>query len=181
LSGIDIPIITPGDSIDGIALGVNEYEKAALGFLALKELMGDDPFKQALHEFMARWNGKRPTPWDMFNTFNDVSDQELNWFFERWFFEPNYIDLAVSDVQKTDGGYLLQVENRGGKPIPFDVAVTYADGTQASFRQNPALWQNSPDSATIALGTDQDITKLVLDGGIFLDITDPDNTWEPAQ
>jgi aminopeptidase N len=178
---VDIPIITPSDALYGNVIGRNNYEKAALGFLALKELMGDAPFKESLHEFIARWQGKHPIPWDMFNTFNAVSGQDLNWFFERWFFEPNYIDLAVADVQKTDGGYLLQVENRGGKPIPFDVAVTYADGTQASFRQNPALWQNSPDSATIALGTTQDIAKLVLDGGIFLDITDPDNTWEPAQ
>ena len=66
-------------------------------------------------------------------------------------------------------------------PIPFDVTVTYADGTQGSFRQNPALWQNSPHAATIALGTTQDITKLLLDGGIFMDATPANNTWEPAK
>ena len=66
-------------------------------------------------------------------------------------------------------------------PIPFDVKVTYADGTQGSFRQNPALWQNSPHAATIALGTTQEITKLLLDGGIFMDATPPNNTWEPAK
>jgi hypothetical protein len=60
-NGADIPIITPGDSVSGIALAINEYEKSALGYLALKELMGDGPFKAALHEFMARWNGKHPT------------------------------------------------------------------------------------------------------------------------
>jgi hypothetical protein len=75
----------------------------------------------------------------------------------------------------------VQVDNPGGKPIPFDVTVTYADGTQGSFRQNPALWQDSPQAATIALGTEQEITKLVLDGGIFMDVTPPDNTWEAAQ
>lgn len=180
-SGSDIPIITPGDSADGIALAVNEYGKSALGFLALKELMGDGLFKGALHEFIARWNGKHPLPWDMFNTFNDASGQDFNWFFERWYFEPNYIDLAVAGVQKTDGGYIVQVDNPGGKPIPFDVMVTYADGTQGSFRQNPALWQNSPHAATISLAAGQDVTKLVLDGGIFMDVTPADNTWEAAQ
>jgi hypothetical protein len=180
-SGLDIPIITPSDALYGNVIGRNNYEKAALGFLALKELMGDDPFKEALHEFIARWNGKRPIPWDMFNTFNDASGQDLNWFFERWFFESNYIDLAVADVQKTDGGYLLQVENAGGMPIPFDVTVTYADGTQGTFRQNPALWQASPQAATIALGTNQDVTQLVLDGGIFMDVAPANNTWVAAQ
>ena len=176
-NGLDIPIITPSDSLSGNVIGRNNYEKSALGYLALKELIGDAPFKAALHEFIARWNGKHPIPWDMFNTFNDVTGQDLNWFFDRWFFEPNYIDLAVGDVQKTDGGYIVQVANPGGMPIPFDVTVTYADGTQGSFRQNPALWQNSPHAATIALATDQEMTKLVLDGGIFMDATPPDNTW----
>jgi hypothetical protein len=180
-SGADIPIITPGDSLAGIAISLNNYPKAALGYLALKELIGDAPFKQGLHEFIARWNGKHPIPWDMFNTFNAATGQDLNWFFNRWFFEPNYIDLAVADVQKTEGGYIVEVANHGGMPIPFDVTVTYADGTQGSFRQNPALWQNSPHAATIALGTTQDITRLVLDGGIFMDATPPDNTWEPAK
>ena len=179
--GIDTPIMTPGDSVVGVALAMNEYEKAALGYLTLKELMGDAPFKQALHEFMARWNGKHPLPWDMFNTFNAASGQDLNWFFKRWFFEPNYIDLAVEGVEKTDGGYIVKVDNPGGMPIPFDVTVTYADGTEGSFHQNPALWQNSPHAATIALATNQEITKLVLDGGIFMDVTPPDNTWEPAK
>jgi hypothetical protein len=180
-TGVDIPIITPSDALYGDVIGRNNYEKAALGFLALKELMGDGPFKEALHEFMARWHGKRPIPWDMFNTFHDASGQDLNWFFERWFFEPNYIDLTVAGVQKTDGGYLIQVANPGGMPTPFDVTVTYADGTEGSFRQNPALWQHSPQAATIALGTDQDVAKLVLDGGIFMDVYPQDNTWEAAQ
>ncbi|MFN8464479.1 MAG: M1 family metallopeptidase [Caldilineaceae bacterium] len=180
LNGIDIPIITPSDALSGASVGINNYEKAALGYLALKDMIGDATFKQALHEFIARWHGKHPIPWDMFNTFNAATGQDLNWFFNRWFFEPNYIDLAVAGVEKTDGGYIVKVDNPGGMPIPFDVKVTYADGTEGSFRQNPALWQNSPHAATIALGTTQDITKLVLDGGIFMDVTPPDNTWEPA-
>ena len=74
----DLPIITPHDTLFGagsVAFGLNPYGKAALGYLALKELMGDVAFKAALHEFMARWNGKHPLPWDMFNTFNDASGQ----------------------------------------------------------------------------------------------------------
>jgi hypothetical protein len=128
-----------------------------------------------------RWNGKHPLPWGMFNTFNAASGQDLNWFFERWFYEPNYIDLAMGGVEKTDGGYIVKVDNPGGMPISFDVKVTYAGGTEGSFRQNPALWQNPPHAATIALAANQEITKLVLDGGIFMDVTPPDNTWQPAK
>ena len=74
LSSYDLPIITPHDALFGQSpvFGFNQYGKAALGYLALKDLMGDAAFRTALHTFMARWNGKRPLPWDMFNSFNDA-------------------------------------------------------------------------------------------------------------
>src|SRR3569623_211910 len=37
----DLPIITPGDILAGNGLGNNEYGKAALGYLAAKDLLGD--------------------------------------------------------------------------------------------------------------------------------------------
>ncbi len=176
----DLPIITPHDSLFGAgsaAVGLNPYGKAALGYLALKELMGDVAFKQVLHEFMARWNGKHPLPWDMFNTFNDASGQNYNWFFNNWFFSYNYLDLAVKSVQPTNSGYTLQVENVGGMAMPFDVQVVYADGSKASFRQNPRIWKDSPQMATIQIRSTQKLKSLTLDGGIFMDLNPADNTW----
>lgn len=179
--GNDIPIITPHDTLFGqgsFAFADNPYGKPALGYLALKELMGDVAFKQALHEFMARWNGKHPLPWDMFNTFNDASGQNYNWFFNNWFFSYNYLDLAVKSVQPTNDGYILQVENVGGMAMPFDVNVVYADGSKASFRQNPRIWQNTPQTAIIAIKSTQKLKSLTLDGGIFMDFNPADNTWK---
>jgi len=177
----DLPIITPHDTLFGggsVAFSINPYGKAALGYLALKDLMGDVAFKQSLHEFMARWNGKHPLPWDMFNTFNDASDQNYNWFFNNWFFSYNYLDLAVKSVQPIEGGYTLQVENLGGMAMPFDVNVVYADGSKASFRQNPRIWQETPQTATIQINSPKKLKSLTLDGGIFMDFNPADNTWK---
>ena len=45
----EIPIVTPGDNITGSnGLGNNEYGKASLGYLAMKDLLGDDLFKKCL-------------------------------------------------------------------------------------------------------------------------------------
>lgn len=87
LSGMDLPIITPHDSLWGQTpvFGLNQYGKAALGYLALKDLMGDAAFRSALHLFMSRWQGKRPLPWDMFNSFNDAGFGNHDWFFRNWF------------------------------------------------------------------------------------------------
>ena len=85
-----MPIITPGDAMTGSGFGNNMYGKAALGYLALKDLLGDALFKKCLHAYMNRWNGKHPLPWDFFNTFNNVSGKNLDWFWNNWFFSTDY-------------------------------------------------------------------------------------------
>ncbi|HEX2640562.1 MAG TPA: M1 family metallopeptidase, partial [Pyrinomonadaceae bacterium] len=66
----DLPIITPADAMAGSGYRNNEYGKAALGYIALKDLLGDAEFTRVLHKFMADWHGKHTLPWDMFNSFN---------------------------------------------------------------------------------------------------------------
>ena len=175
--GADIPIIMPADTLRGQPVGRDGYDKAAVAYLALKELMGDEAFGEALHEFITRWNGKRPLPWDMFATFNDVSDEDLNWFFKNWFFSQNYIDLAVGEVEQVDGGYTVQVINTGGFAMPFDVKVEFADGTQQILHQNPGIWKDSAESITLKIESDKELRSVTLDGGIFVDNTPGDNTW----
>lgn len=175
--GEEIPIIVPADATRGMVTGQDGYVKPALAYLALKEYMGDEAFKTSLHAFIDRWHGKRPLPWDMFNTFNDTSDQDLNWFFRNWFFESNYLDIALGDVQAVDGGYAIQVQNVGGAAIPFDVKVVYADDSEESFRQGPGVWQDSPAETTVTITTDKELKSVTLDGGIFVDGNVADNTW----
>ncbi|MBK7500534.1 MAG: hypothetical protein IPI19_15975 [Ignavibacteriales bacterium] len=63
------------------------YYKPALAFEMLKSALGDELFKECLKEFILRWNGKHPTPWDMFYTFEDVTKQDLKWFWNPMVFE----------------------------------------------------------------------------------------------
>lgn len=179
LPGFDwgIPVILPADSLRGDIVGRNAYEKPALAYLALKEMLGDEAFKRSLHEFMGRWNGKYPLPWDMFNTFNDTADEDLTWFFHNWFYTTNHLDLAIKGVERSDGGYTVQVQNVGGFAIPFDVVATYADGTSESFRQSPVIWRDTPELATVAITSAKELQSVTLAGGIFVDPTPPNNTW----
>ena len=176
-SGVEIPIITPADSMRGYVTGYNAYEKSALGYLGLWDLMGEEAFREALHEFIDRWHGKHPLPWDMFNTFNDVSESDLTWYLQRWFFEPNYIDLRLESIEETDGGYVVQIANIGGMPIPFDVTASFADGSMESQHLTPAVWKDSPDATTVMIETDQEIDYVILDNGIFVDASKDNNGW----
>ena len=99
----------------GVGLGSNEYGKASLGYLAMKDLLGDAMFKKCLQAYIARWHGKHPTPWDFFYTFNDVSGQNLNWFWTDWYFKNSYVDLAARSRQLGR----IQAERRR-EPFPRD-------------------------------------------------------------
>jgi Peptidase family M1 domain len=173
----DLPIITPGDSATGEGFGNNQYGKAALGYLAIKDMLGDAEFKKCLHEFMNRWNGKHPTPWDMFNTFNNVSKKNMNWFFNNWFMSNGYIDLKLAKAEPTKTMYVLQVENVGGFAAPFDVKVVYQDGSKAAFHQTSNVWSENQKVANISFVAGKPIKSITLDGGIFMDANPADNVW----
>ena len=174
----DIPIITPGDAMVGTGFSNNEYGRAALGYLALKELLGDAEFKRALHEFISRWNGKHPVPWDMFNSFNDATGKNLNWFFNSWFFSNGYIDHALAGVNQTGAGAEVTIRNIGGFPAPVDLIVTYEDGSTETLHQTPAIWQPNLKEARVNVKSQKRIKSLALNGGIWMDASLADNKWE---
>ncbi len=174
----DMPIINPVNVLNGGGLGNNEYGKPSLGYFAVMELLGEAEFKKCLHAYMSRWNGKHPIPWDFFYTFNDVSGKNLNWFWNNWFFSNNYIDLGISQVNKQKGGYAVSIKNTGGMAAPVNVLVTYEDGTSATLHQTPAIWENNRQEAVVTIDTKKKVTAVTLDGGIFMDADESDNSWK---
>lgn len=176
--GADIPIMTPEDSMTGSAYGNNKYGRAALGYLALRDLLGKEEFGKALREFMSRWHGKHPTPWDMFYSFNSATGKDLNWFWNAWFFSRGYIDYGVKGVSGNGAeGYGVTVLNEGGFPAPFDLIVTYTDGDKETLHQTPGLWEKNMNQATIKLDGNRIPSTVQIDGGIWMDANPRDNQW----
>jgi len=173
----DIPIITPGDALTGQGFGNNEYGRAALGYLALKDMLGDDLFKKGLHKFISNWNGKHPVPWDMFNSFNTGTGKDLNWFFNNWYFTTGYIDLGVDSVTASSGGSTVVIRNIGGAAAPVDVIVTYNDGTVEKLHQTSAIWQADQRLAKVEVSNKKQIKSVTLDGDIWMDADPSNNTW----
>src|SRR6478735_7501231 len=173
-----IPIITPGDALSGTGgFGNNEYGKAALGYLAMKDMLGDELFKKCLHAYMERWNGKHPIPWDFFYTFNNISGKNLNWFWNNWFFSTYYIDLAITGVKSNSNAYTVTLKNIGGMAAPVDVIATYQDGSTEKFHQTPAIWMKDQSQTSITINTKKKVKSITLDGGIFMDADTSNNIW----
>jgi hypothetical protein len=164
----DLPVITPSSELRA-GYGNNAYGKPSLSYFALKDMLGDALFKKALHGYMGRWHGKHPIPWDYFNSMNSVSGRNLNWFFNNWFFTNYYIDLSLQGLTKVKGGYTAAIKNIGGFAVPFDIKITYADGTTETIHQTPGVWEKNQRQTTVNLKTVKAIKSAVLDGGIFMD------------
>ena len=147
----DIPIITPSNIINADAYFINAYGKPALGYLALKDMLGDAVFKNSLKGFMKTWNGKHPIPWDLFYCFNTISGQNLNWFWNSWFFSNNYIDLSINDVKINGGKTSITIKNVGGMPAPFDVILTTKLGIEKRIHQTPIVWKGNTKLTNIII------------------------------
>ncbi|SEO13063.1 hypothetical protein SAMN05192574_105417 [Mucilaginibacter gossypiicola] len=172
----DLPVITPSSELRG-GYGNNSYGKPSLSYFALKDMLGDELFKKALHGYMDRWHGKHPIPWDYFNSMSNITGKNLDWFFNNWFFTNYYIDLSLKSVTKSAGGYTAAIKNVGGFVVPFDVKVTYADGSAESFHQTPAVWEKNQKQISVDIKTTKSIKSVTLNGGIFMDADESNNTW----
>lgn len=174
-----VPIITPSNVLgtSRAAFASNAYERAALGYLAVKDLLGDKVFKFALHGYMDRWNGKHPIPWDFFYSFNDLSVQNLNWFWNNWFFENNYIDLAIKKAKIGSASGKLFIQNIGGAYAPFDVIVHNQNGQTQTTHFTAEVWKKRKKTLVIKVNNTKNATKITLDGGIWMDANTKNNEW----
>jgi hypothetical protein len=174
----DQPVISLGTQVSGAGYGNNAYVKPALAYLALKDMLGDEVFMAALHEYMNRWNGKHPIPWDFFYSFNDATKQDLNWYWNNWFFSNNYIDLAIEKVSIKGTDYLVDIKNIGGFAVPFDLIVIYADGKQERVHKTAAIWKANQKQASVEIKGSGDVQSILVEGGIFMDAIPSDNGWK---
>jgi hypothetical protein len=171
------PIITPSPEVK-FGAGNNSYGKPSLSYLALKDMLGDDLFKKALHTYMDNWNGKHPIPWDYFNSMKSGSGRNLDWFFYNWFYTPFYIDLDLNKVvQKTKYIQEIYINNIGGFAVPFDIIVTHNDGSVNTYHQTPAVWEKNQKQIVLKIRTGTQIKSISIDGGIFMDADVKNNIW----
>src|SRR5690554_7232808 len=87
----------------------------------------------------------------MFYSFNDITGENLNWFWNNWFFSNNYMDIAICKVKVGGNSAKIQINNIGGMAVPFDVVVELKNGDTKTFHQTPEVWKDDLNAATIKL------------------------------
>ncbi|MBL7886183.1 MAG: M1 family metallopeptidase [Flavobacterium sp.] len=171
---IDLPITTLTTQLYGEAMFINSYPKPAFGYLYVKDLLGDDLFFKALHHYIKTWNGKHPMPNDFFYSMNTGSGKNLNWFWKKWFFEGGVLDLAIKNVK----GKQITIENKGNKPLPIDVEITFADGSKEKIHKTIEAWKNGNKTVIVSTKSNKKIKKVTLGSTYVPDSNKKDNILE---
>lgn len=137
-------LITPTHYLDPKVYFYLNYAKTEQALRMLEIELGEDVFKKCLLAFIDRWKYKHPTPLDYFNTFNEVSQQNLNWFWQAWYYQMGGIpDLAITGVEKTGNRLSLTVENRGDLPLPVVLSFYNNDTLVKTITEPAAGWLNT--------------------------------------
>lgn len=142
------------------------YDKSFIANYYLFKYLGEERFLACLQEYIGRWEGKYPIPYDFFFTFNDVSGENLNWFWKSWYFDPGYPDLSI----RKNNDHSILVENNGKLPIPVLIRVFFTDGSMEIIEYDMKIWSNSGNYIEIPLKYDKKIQMIVLGDKDIIDI-----------
>jgi hypothetical protein len=141
-TGLEMPMMVPSHFVKGYEYYIASYYRPEIAFRVLQHLLGKGTFLKGLQEFIYRWNGKYPGPYDFFFTFNDVAKQDLSWFWKPWFFEIAYPDLGIKSVKKENKIYLIEIENTGRLPLPLELEINYTDGSKTQVSKTAEIWKD---------------------------------------
>ena len=173
----DLPVVTLSTEMTS-AYFTNSYPEPAMGYLFIKDYLGDSLFTKALHYYIRQWKGKHPIPFDFFNCMNAGAGRNLNWFWKRWFFEGGYADLAISSVVPKLNAYRVTITSKGTKPVPVDLEISFTDKTTTCIHRSIAAWEKGNTSVVVTIPTTKKIQRIVLGSTWVPDANKKDNVYE---
>ncbi len=176
-----VPIVTNADRLNGMQLGLLQYEKTGVGLLILREsVLGHERFDFAFRTYIQRWAFKSPQPADFFRTMEDAAGMDLAWFWRGWFLEDAMFDQAVERVQPATErrGARITFVNKERQVMPLTFRATFEDGTFEDRRLPVELWHQS-DKVTVTLEGRGKVTEVRIDFEQMLpDIERTNNLWK---
>jgi hypothetical protein len=134
--------------------GAISYSKTAIWLHTLERYLGWETLQRILATFYERWKFKHPRPRDFFDIANEVSGENLDWYFDQVHYSAKDFDYAVQSVLsrpvelegfKTERGTLsfvqpvgepslyhteVVVRRNGSGTFPIEVLMVFEDGTE---------------------------------------------------
>lgn len=191
--GGDMTNIVFNDRMDGLLntpeviqqmnLGIAAYLKPSIMLNALRDVvLGPERFDAAFREYISRWAFKHPTPWDFFRTMENVSGEDLGWFWRGWVLNTWKLDQSVKSVRYIRSipanGANITIENLEKMPMPVTVLVKEENGKEHRINLPVEIWQRGAEW-TFTAPTKSEIEEVILDPDKKLpDVKRENNNWK---
>lgn len=175
--GID----TYPDVVNTQNLGMTAYVKPATGLFLLREyILGEERFDNAFKSYIKTWAYKHPQPQDFFNVMDNVSGENLSWFWKGWFYGTGKIDLAIDNVVPYEGKHVIMLSNKGDLPMPVVMQVTFTDDTSEIIKLPVEIWERG-NTWNYLLDSDKTVKQVELDPDkIVPDVNASNDIWPDA-
>jgi len=173
------------DNLKERNLGILAYYKPSVGLTILREhVLGKERFDEAFTAYIDRWAYKHPTPDDFFRTMENVSGEDLRWFWRSWFINSWKLDQAVTEVKyvKNDPtqGAIISIENLEKMPMPVVIEIKTKSGTVTRKTLPVEIWKRNV-SWSFKVDTTEELSKVVIDPDFVLpDVDSSNNKWKAS-
>lgn len=175
------PIATPAEALRGPDIGESKsflhYRKAGYGLVLLREvILGPDRFDIALRQFIEDWSNKHPRAEDFFQSIENSSGEDLEWFWQGWLSTAELIDQEIVSVAVESGGTRVQLQNTGGLQMPVDLRIQFETGEEQRIKL-PVLFWSAGDQSSILIDRIEDVKLVEIDPDHYLPDTNRDNNY----
>ena len=176
------PIMTIPDVTQQSFLGIAAYEKPSDGLDILRnQILGKERFDSAFRIYVDRWAYKHPTPWDFFRTMENVSGEDLSYFWRSWFFTNDKLDQGVTDIKYVDNdpakGALITLVNNDQMVLPVPLRIEQENGKTDSIMLPVEIWQRGGEWTFLYPSTSV-IKRVTIDANHdYPDINPSNNTF----
>ena len=175
------PLITAPDNLVERNMGL-QYGKTAMFLWLLREnVLGTKRFDDAFREYIHRWAYKHPAPDDFFRTMEDVSGEDLGWFWRSWVLNNWKLDQAVTNVKyvnnNPENGAIVTVKNMREIPMPITIEITTEGGKKIRKSLPVEIWKKNIEWSFL-VESKEAYKKIVVDPDyVYPDVNGNNNYW----
>ncbi|SKB83860.1 M1 family metallopeptidase [Daejeonella lutea] len=176
------PVMSSPDNMKEPSIGYLAYYKPAAGLTLLREqVLGAERFDRAFKEYVRRWAYKHPTPDDFFRTMENVSGENLAWFWRGWFLNNWKLDQAVAGVSyvKNDPklGAYITLDNLEKMAMPTILQIETKSGKVSRIKLPVEVWERNL-RFTFLYPSEEEIKTVISDPDkVMPDSNSANNIW----
>tara|TARA_B100000003_G_scaffold42754_1_gene36585 strand:+ start:5210 stop:7186 length:1977 start_codon:yes stop_codon:yes gene_type:complete len=175
------PLITAPDNLKERNMGLQYYKTAMFLWLLRDNVLGAKRFDDAFKEYIHRWAFKHPSPTDFFRTIEDVSGEDLGWFWRSWVLNNWKLDQAIVGVEYVDNdpgkGAYISIKNMKEIPMPVKLEITTISGEKIRKELPVEIWKKNI-SWRFKVDTEEALQQVVVDPDLeYPDIDSKNNYW----